>query len=225
MKKLMIMGVIMFFLFCAPKKTTVKTEGLEEVVVFGEEGKNVSEEPIYPTSAPAPETPAPVPEVTALPPAAEETVTPLPIEEVSKAPAPLAEEAVTPAPVLPPAEEVTIAPPLPSTPSPLPIEEVSALPPVPSPTPAPTPATSVAPASVYGFRVQIFASSTQNGANKVVDDARNIFGGKVYIEHTPPYYKVRVGDCLTKEEAEALKNLAISKGFRGAFVVETMITP
>jgi cell division septation protein DedD len=122
---------------------------------------------------------------------------------------------------LPPIEEVSVAPPLPSTPSPLPIEEVSTIPPAPTPTPT----TSSAPASVYGFRVQIFASSTQNGANKVVNDARSIFGGKVYIEHTPPYYKVRVGDCLTKEEAEALKNLAISKGFRGAFVVETMITP
>ncbi|MGB9720608.1 MAG: SPOR domain-containing protein [bacterium] len=217
MKKLMILGVVVLFLFCAPKKTTVKTEGLEEVVVFGEEGKNVSEEPVYPTPAPLTETPAPAPEVSALPPAAEEVAAPLPMEEVSK----VAEEAVTPAPALPPAEEITIAPPLPSTPSPLPIEEVSALPPA----PVPAPTTSTAPASVYGFRVQIFASSTQNGANKVVDDARNIFGGKVYIEHTPPYYKVRVGDCLTKEEAEALKNLAINKGFRGAFVVETMITP
>jgi len=226
MKKLMILGVIMLFLFCAPKKTTVKTEGLEEVVVFGEEGKNISEEPVYPTPAPiTTESIPPAPEVSGLPPAPEETVTPLPIEEVSKvSPPPVAEEAVTPAPVetkvLPPIEEISVAPPLPSAPTPLPTEEVST--PLPLP---PAPTTSTAPATVYGFRVQIFASSTQKGANKVADDARSIFGGKVYIEHTPPYYKVRVGNCLTKEDAESLKNLAINRGFRGAFVVETMITP
>ncbi len=206
MKKLLILGTIILFVFCAPKKTTVKTEGLEEVVVFGEEDKNISEEPVYPTPTPAPttETPAPAPEtpeISALPPALEEPVAPM--------------------------EEVTIAPPAPLTVPPSPMEEVTAVPPTltPPPTYTPTSSPSVAPASVYGFRVQIFASSTQKGASKVADDARSLFGGKVYIEHTPPYYKVRVGDCLTKEEAEVLKNLAISKGFRGAFVVETMINP
>ncbi len=205
MKRLLILGVIMVFVFCAPKKTTVKTEGLEEVVVFGEEEKNISEEPVYPTPAPqtpTPTTPPPTPEIsTLLPPVIEEKVTPLPMEEV------------------------TIAPPAPAPVAPLPTEEVTKLPPAPAPTYTPSPVTSISPTSVYGFRVQIFASSTQKGALKVADDARGLFGGKVYIEHTPPYYKVRIGDCLTKEDAESLKNLAISKGFRGAFVVETMINP
>ena len=217
MKKLLILGVIMLFIFCAPKKTTVKTEGLEEVVVFGEEGKNISEEPVYPSPAPAPETPAPAPEtptpapeVSALPPATEEA--PQPMEEVTTLPP-------APAPAAPqPMEEVAVVPPAPAPAAPAPMEEVTA-------PPSPAPAPSAPPASIYGFRVQIFASSTQKGASKVADDARSLFGGKVYIEHTPPYYKVRIGDCLTKEEAESLKNLAINKGFRGAFVVETMINP
>ncbi len=217
MKKLMVLGVIMFFVFCAPKKTTVKTEGLEEVVVFGEEEKNVSEEPVYPVSAPTTTTPS-APDVSVAPPAIEEPVAVLPAEEISKTlpPAPEIKEE------LPKIEEISVAPPLPApSTTPLPVEEVVITPPVSSPAPS----ISSAPATVYGFRVQIFASSTQNGANKVANDARGIFGGKVYIEHTPPYYKVRVGDCLTKEEAESLKNLAINKGFRGAFVVETMVTP
>mgnify|MGYP001089924880 CR=1 FL=1 len=204
MKKLLILGVIMLFIFCAPKKTTVKTEGLEEVVVFGEEGKNISEEPVYPT-------PTPVPEVSTLPPVTEEAE-PQPMEEITALP-PVPEPA-TPQPM----EEVATLPPVPEPVTPQPMEEVLA-------PPSPAPAPSTAPASIYGFRVQIFASSTQKGASKVADDARSLFGGKVYIEHTPPYYKVRVGDCLTKEEAESLKNLAINKGFRGAFVVETMINP
>ncbi|MCX7994494.1 MAG: SPOR domain-containing protein [candidate division WOR-3 bacterium] len=205
LRRLFILGLIVFFVACAPKKTTVKTEGLEEVVVFGEEAKNISEEPVYPTPSPQPPTPesapAPtIPKIPTPPKAVEEEITPLPVEQI------------------------TVAPPI-AVP-PLPVEEPVTPPPAPAYTPQPaTPATPSTPTSVYGFRVQIFASSTQKGASKVADDARGIFGGKVYIEHAPPYYKVRVGDCLTREEAEALKNLAISKGYRSAFIVETMVNP
>lgn len=214
MKKLIIWGCITFFIFCAPKKTTVKTEGLEEIIVFGEEEQktNVSEEPVYPfpsesippaeTTTPAPEiTPPPV-EVTTLPPVVEEK---LPTEEVSPiTPPPIEEE-----PIPLPTEEVAVAP---ITPPPKPVAPV-------------VPAPSVAPKAIYGFRVQIFASSTERNALRVADDARSSFGGRVYIEHVPPYYKVRIGDCLTREEAEVLKNRALSFGYRKAFVVETMITP
>lgn len=208
--KIIVMGCILFFLFCAPKKTVVKTEGLEEVIVFGEEEKNVSEEPVYPapTTPPAevtPTTPPPAEEIPVLPPVTEEApVIP---------PPPVVEEA----PVLPPIEEVSVAPP--------PIPPAPTVPSAPTPPPAPTVAPSASPGNIYGFRVQIFASSTQKNASRVADDARSAFGGKVYIEYVPPYYKVRVGDCLTKEEAETLKNRALSLGYRGAFVVETMISP
>ena len=37
MKKTFFIGCILLFVFCAPKKTVIETEGLEEVVVFGEE--------------------------------------------------------------------------------------------------------------------------------------------------------------------------------------------
>jgi len=47
----------------------------------------------------------------------------------------------------------------------------------------------------------------------------------VYIQHIPPYYKVRVGDFLTKEEAKVVKQQAMQMGYRGAFIVETMISP
>uniref|UniRef100_A0A7C4TB91 SPOR domain-containing protein n=1 Tax=candidate division WOR-3 bacterium TaxID=2052148 RepID=A0A7C4TB91_UNCW3 len=219
--KLVILGCGVLLIFCAPKKTTVKAEGLEEVVVLGEEEKNVSEEPVYPgtppatqtTPAPTEITPAPaeippappVEEAAVLPPVIEETPTPPPKEEAVVPPPPVVEEA----PPAPPKEEVAVVPP--------------PAPPVAKPTAPMVP--SVAPQTVYGFRVQIFASTTQRNASRVADDARSVFGGKVYIEYVPPYYKVRIGDCLTKEEAETLKNRALSAGYRGAFVVETMITP
>jgi len=217
MKKLMILGCAFFFMFCMTKKPTVKTEGLEEVVVFGEDTTRAPTEEAF---VPPPATPPPtVSEEVITPPPVAEAVTPPPVEEVASAPP------VVPPVTLPAATEESVLPVVP-----LPTEVAAAPEPVPPPTAAMIPTPSVPePAalqgSVYGFRVQIFASSTEKNAMKIVDDARIMFGGKVYVEHLAPYYKVRVGDCLTKEDAQVLKDKAVSQGYRGAFIVETMINP
>lgn len=177
MKRISLLGCILIFVVCAPKKTVIETEGLEEVVVFEEEpAPVVSEEPVLPVE--------------------EEPLLPPP-------PVVVAEEPTT-------QEEVVIIPP--------PVEERS----VPAPIAEPP---VMAPQKVYGFRVQIFASSTEENASHVAADAREVFNERVYVEYVAPYYKVRVGDYLTSEEVEPLKNKALSLGYRGAFIVETMVSP
>jgi hypothetical protein len=216
MKKIVLIGFILLFMFCAKKQTTVETEGLEEVIVFGEEEATISQEPVYPVAEEEP----------VMPPAEEEVVAPPPIEPVAEEepliePMPIEEEAVV-EPVV--TEEVAVIPP--------PVEEEPAMP-LPPPPPVPveeayTPAETpvAAPGQVYGFRIQIFASSTTEGAGRVADDARAAFGNQsVYVDHVVPYYKVRVGDCLTREEAEAIRHQALNLGYVGAFIVETMISP
>lgn len=213
MKKLVLVGFILLFVFCAKKQTTVETEGLEEVIVFGEEEATISEEPVYPTVEEEPIMP-PEEEIIAPPP-----VEPALEEEPYIEPMPMEEEAVV-EPAM--EEEMAALPP--------PIEEEPAMP---MPPPAmeeevyvPTETPTGAPAQVFGFRIQVFASSTNKNANRVADDARLSFGNQsVYVDHVVPYYKVRVGDCLTREEAEALRKQALNLGFTGAFIVETMITP
>jgi hypothetical protein len=193
MKKLLLIGCIVLFVLCAPKKTTVETEGLEEVIVFGEEEGYVIEEPVYPEGeVTEPE------EVTVVPPLIEEE------------PIPVIEE---PAPVI---EEPSVPPPVEETP---PVIEEAYVPPAPTPAPVPPPLT------VFGFRIQIFASSTGNNANRVASDARSVLTERVYVDYVAPYYKVRVGDCLTYEDAEALKNKVLRQGYHGAFIVETMVSP
>ncbi len=187
MKKLLLLGCILIFVVCAPKKTTVETEGLEEVVVFGEEEPTtVSTEPV------------------------------LPVEEPLMPPPPVEEE-----PMEPVEEELVLIPP--------PVVEEPILPERPAAEPYMPPAQPVAPApapqTILGFRVQIFASNTEENASRVATDARAVFTDPVYIEYVAPYYKVRVGDYLTREEIEPLKNKALSLGYRGAFIVETMVTP
>jgi hypothetical protein len=233
MKKLLVFGCILLFICCASKRSTVQTEGLEEVIVFGEEeSESVSTEPVLPqpeeeeVAAPPIEEPAPQPEEEILPPPPieeEPILPPPPVEEEPILPPPIPEEEIV-SPPLPVEEEIVYAPT---------IEEESVMPPpvveepayVPAPSMEPSPPPSVKPAKVIGFRVQIFASSTETNASKVANDARTVFNEDVYVGYIAPYYKVRVGDCLTRQDAEMLKNRALNKGYRGAFVVETMITP
>ncbi len=203
MKKVFLLGCILIFALCAPKKTQVKTQGLEEVVVYGEETEGnketVATEPVLPTPSEETTTAPPIAETTS-PPAEGENVVPPPAEETT---------------ILPPVEEETPVPPAGE-------EVITASPTVPAPPAVPSP---TKPVKVLGFRVQLFASSTQKNAERVADDARNTFKEHIYVEYAAPYYKVHVGDCLTREEAQVLKNKALSLGYRGAFVVETTISP
>jgi len=76
-----------------------------------------------------------------------------------------------------------------------------------------------------GFRVQIYAFSSKVGADVASEKARLQFPEGVYVEYIAPYYKVRVGDCMTSAEAESLKARARHLGYTDAFIVETMVRP
>jgi hypothetical protein len=110
-------------------------------------------------------------------------------------------------------------------------EELEAVPPPPQvgadaegwvdevPPPAPEPAAT----SSFGYRVQIFASATQEGADQAAAEARGRFSERVHIDYEPPFFKVRVGDCTTRHEAERLRERAVQLGYEGPFVTETAI--
>lgn len=73
--------------------------------------------------------------------------------------------------------------------------------------------------------MQVFATTSRQNAERVLEEARGTLGEKMYLEIALPLYKVRAGNCLTQQEATALKDRAIAKGYRSAFVVETDIEP
>jgi rare lipoprotein A len=115
-----------------------------------------------------------------------------------------------------------------------PVPEFGTLPPPPPP-PDPHPAEGavasgegwVAPApaaaTTSGYRVQIFASSDRTKAEAAAAEARQKFTETVYVEFEAPLYKVRVGDCATRYEAETLKEKAGSQGYDGAWIAETQV--
>ncbi len=77
---------------------------------------------------------------------------------------------------------------------------------------------------VPGFRVQICAVADEERARQIQREAILKFvNEEVYLIYDSPYYKVRVGNCLTRYEADKLQQLAIEKGFDDAWVVRTKI--
>ncbi len=80
--------------------------------------------------------------------------------------------------------------------------------------------------SVTGYRVQICALSDEERAREIHRTAILKFvNEEVYLIYDSPYYKVRVGNCRTRQEADRLQQLAVEKGFDDAWVVRTKIKP
>lgn len=75
--------------------------------------------------------------------------------------------------------------------------------------------------NVWGWRVQIFASATLENARKVAEEARWKFGDQqVFLTESEPYFKVQVGNNLTRQDADILKSRAKALGYKGTFVIE-----
>lgn len=92
----------------------------------------------------------------------------------------------------------------------------------------PSPSSQAAPENVQidGFRVQLFATKDYENALVARKEAEFVFaeyGYNVYVEFDAPYYKVRVGDCKSREEAEALRELARKNGYPSAWIVKTKV--
>jgi cell division septation protein DedD len=74
-----------------------------------------------------------------------------------------------------------------------------------------------------GYRVQLYATREAEKAKAFADSARRSFTEKIYVEYLDPYYKVRVGDCRTREEARLLLDRAEAAGFDQAWITSTLV--
>ncbi|MFH1277026.1 MAG: SPOR domain-containing protein [Candidatus Eisenbacteria bacterium] len=89
--------------------------------------------------------------------------------------------------------------------------------------PAEIPPPTAEPKHVSGFRVQLYASREPDRAKEFAESARSSFEEPIYVEFLEPYYKVRVGDCLTREGARELLARAKAAGFDQAWVASTLV--
>ena len=74
-----------------------------------------------------------------------------------------------------------------------------------------------------GFRVQIFVTKEEFDARQVEEDALLQFEERVYLTFDSPNYKIRVGDCKTRSEANDLRQIALQRGYPDAWVVRCKI--
>lgn len=81
----------------------------------------------------------------------------------------------------------------------------------------------VAPSAYgIGYRVQIFASSERSAAESLKVKAEGETGLQVYIEYEDGYYKVRVGDFSSRDEA-AVARARLSELYPDCWIVSTTI--
>lgn len=81
---------------------------------------------------------------------------------------------------------------------------------------------------IDGYRVQLLATRSIESATLVKQRAEEQFreyNHKVYWSFEAPFYKVRIGDVLTRTEAEAIRDLARSLGYDQAFPVRSKVMP
>lgn len=74
-----------------------------------------------------------------------------------------------------------------------------------------------------GYRVQICAVSNEETAREIQKEVILKMSESIYLIYDSPYYKVRIGDCMTRFDADKLQTLAVSKGFAEAWVVKTKV--
>jgi hypothetical protein len=98
--------------------------------------------------------------------------------------------------------------------------EVQDLPPA-----APSGPAQAAPAPVIGdggaahYRVQVFASPDAAAAERVRTEVQARFGAPASVAFQAPFYKVRVGDCLTNDACRELQERLRGAGYDTVWIV------
>jgi hypothetical protein len=78
-------------------------------------------------------------------------------------------------------------------------------------------------ATIDGFRLQIFESSSVDQATKKFKKFKKILSDSLYLTFEAPFYKVRYGDFVSKEEAETEKKKLSKKGLKNIWTIRSRI--
>jgi cell division protein FtsN len=87
----------------------------------------------------------------------------------------------------------------------------------------PEKAVEPAAATEEGFRVQVFATGSRESAETVRRAVEARLGAAAYVERIDGIFKVRVGDCRARPEAEALRQKCRDAGYADAWIVASTV--
>ena len=76
---------------------------------------------------------------------------------------------------------------------------------------------------IMGFRVQIDMFSSESEAQQCARKAELKFAERVYIVYQPPFFRVRIGDFETKEEADNYVKKLKNAGYKKSRWIRTTI--
>ena len=76
---------------------------------------------------------------------------------------------------------------------------------------------------VDGFRIQVLATSSQEKADALKTELHSFYPNEVYVIFEDPNYKVRIGNCSDRDEAEMLLLKVQELGYPTAWIVSTTI--
>ena len=74
-----------------------------------------------------------------------------------------------------------------------------------------------------GYRLQIFESSSVEEANRTLRKFERSLKDSVYMVFEAPLYKLRLGNFVTKKEAEKQKKNLNKKGYKNIWIVRSRI--
>lgn len=74
-----------------------------------------------------------------------------------------------------------------------------------------------------GYRVQVFASGDPDAARTFEMEVEIRMGVATYLEHLDGMYKIRVGDCRNRDQAEELRDRCRRAGYTDAWIVSTEV--
>lgn len=87
-----------------------------------------------------------------------------------------------------------------------------------------TPVDSVGYVEKMGWKVQVFSTSDFFLADSIYRQVQQRFENiEVEKVFNLPYYKIRVGNCVTREEAERLLSRAVELNYPDSWVIKTQI--
>jgi hypothetical protein len=73
---------------------------------------------------------------------------------------------------------------------------------------------------IYGFRVQMFASTNIDDVSAQKEIAEEMFPGEwFYLVYDPPTYKLRAGNFLSRFEADRFLKQVTERGYRDSWIV------
>ena len=76
---------------------------------------------------------------------------------------------------------------------------------------------------IEGYRVQILVTRNSHSADSIRAVLSDKIDEDIYITYEVPYYKIRVGNCVDRKQAEELQLKLVKLGYASAWIIRTRV--